>query len=391
MGERARTSSTSSCRCGSDDSLRVAWLELVDFRSYPGLEWRPDPGVNLLIGANGAGKTNLLEAVGYVATLRSFRGVTDDGLVSHTAEHAYVRAGVERGDPELGETLVEIEIPRRGGRRTQVDRQRLRRTSDLIEVLRVVTFLPEDLDIVKRGPGRRRDVIDDAATQLRPTAALDLAEYDRALRQRNAFLKQGAHDEVTLSVWDERLSQAGGRVMARRAAAVAELGPHIAESYRRISRSDQELAMRYDSEWGGDADPTVTAGEHAASLAGAIAASRRHDIERRVTTVGPHRDEPVLLLEGHDVRTHGSQGEQRTVALALRLAVHRAVTESGGAVPVLLLDDVFSELDADRADALAGALPDAQTLITSARPEDVPISGSMWSVSDGAVDAMEPV
>lgn len=369
--------------------MHVSWLDLADFRSYPRLRWHPEPTVNLLIGPNGAGKTNLLEAVAYLASLRSFRGVSDDGLVADDAEQAVVRAGVDRGEPGLGESLIEIEIPRRGGRRTQLDRQRLRRTSDLVEVIRVVTFLPEDLDIVKRGPGRRRDVIDEAAVQVRPVAAADLAEYERALRQRNAFLKQGALDDVTLGVWDERLSQAGGKVMARRASTMAELAPHLAESYRAISRSAQELAFRYDSAWGGSADPTVGAGDQAAALAEALTSARSYDRERRVTTVGPHRDEPVLLLDGHDVRTHGSQGEQRTTALALRLAAHRAVADRVGVAPVLLLDDVFSELDEDRAAALAGALPTAQTLITSARPEDVPVTGVRWEVRRGEVLPLE--
>src|SRR5690606_18390235 len=186
----------------------------------------PDPGVNLLVGPNGAGKTNVLEAVAYLATLRSFRGVADEGLVHDDVERAYVRGGIDRGEG-VEEGRIEIEVPRRGSRRTQVNGQRLRRTVDLMELVRVVTFLPEDLDIIKRGPSRRREMVDEAATQLRSAAAADLAEYDRALRQRNAFLKMPGRDEITLDVWDERLSQAGGRVMARRAAAMAELGPYI--------------------------------------------------------------------------------------------------------------------------------------------------------------------
>lgn len=363
--------------------MHVAWLELVDFRSYPRLEWRPDPAVNLLIGPNGAGKTNVLEAVAYLFTLRSFRGVTDEGLVADAADAAYIRAGIERGEVSPGETLIEIEIPRRGARRTQVDRVRLRRTSDLMDVARVVTFLPEDLDLVKRGPGRRRDLIDEAAVQLRPAGALDFAEYDRALRQRNAFLKQGAPDPVTLSVWDERLSHAGGKVMARRAATLAELADPIADAYRTISESESVLAFSYHSDWGGSPDPSVTAGEQASVLGEALEKRRRADTERRVTTVGPHRDDPVLLLDGHDARTHGSQGEQRTTALAVRLAVHHAVTQRTGSAPLLLLDDVFSELDPDRARRLADALPAAQTLITSARPEDVPVDGEKWQVAEG--------
>lgn len=362
--------------------MRVDWLELTDFRSYRRLQWHPDAAVNLLLGPNGAGKTNLLEAVAYLATLRSFRQVGDDGLVNDEAAAAYLRSGIERGDgAEPG--LIEIEVPKRGARRTQANRRRLRRTTELLELLRVVTFLPEDLDIVKRGPAGRRGVIDEAATQLRPAAAADLSEYDRALRQRNAFLRMGAPDQVTLDVWDERVSQAGGRVMARRAVAMAEMGPYIRDAYRAVSGSEAELAFAYQSEWGASTDPTVTAGDQSTRLAEAIAAHRRHDVERRVTSVGPHRDDPVLMLDGHDVRVHGSQGEQRTTALGLRLALHRSVTDRVGHPPVLLLDDVFSELDEGRAERLAASLPPAQTLISSARPEDVPIRGRRWDVQAG--------
>lgn len=363
--------------------MHLAWLELNDFRSYRRLEWHPDQGVNLLIGGNGAGKTNVLEAVAYAATLRSFRS-GDEALVAETADQAYIRVGVDRGQ-ERGQTLIEIEIPRHGVRRTQVDRQRLRRTSDLVEALRVVTFLPEDLDIVKRGPAGRRGVIDEAAVQLRPTSTLDFAEYDRALRQRNAFLKSGAPDRVTLGVWDERVSQAGGRVMTRRAETMTELMPYIAGSYRRISGESDHLTVAYVSEWGGSLDVSVGSAAHADNLATALAARIRHDIERRYTSMGPHRDEPTLVLDGHDTRVHGSQGEQRTAALAIRLAVHEAVTERTGVPPVLLLDDVFSELDSGRAERLAANLPPAQTLVTSARPEDVPIDGRRWEVSQGTI------
>src|SRR5690606_8986039 len=150
--------------------------------------------------------------------------------------------------------------------------------SDLLEVARIVTFLPEDLDIVKRGPSRRRDLLDEAATQLRPTAALDFAEYDRALRQRNAFLQQGAPDQVTLSVWDERLSQAGGRVMARRASAMAELAPYFEQAYREISGTPAALSISYQSEWGASDDAGVGAADQAGTLAEAISSRRRHDI-----------------------------------------------------------------------------------------------------------------
>lgn len=164
---------------------------------------------------------------------------------------------------------------------------------------------------------------------------------------------------------------------------MAELAQPIAASYREVSLSDQELSIEYGSDWGADTDPTVSAGEQAHALAEALAARRRGDMERRVTTVGPHRDDPGFALDGHDARIHASQGEQRTVALAVRLAVHAAVTDRVGSAPLLLLDDVFSELDAERSRRLAAALPATQTVITSARPEDVPLSGRRWSVVDG--------
>ncbi len=357
-------------------------MSLVDFRSYTQLEWQPDPEVNLLIGPNGAGKTNLLEAIAYLATLKSFRSAPDSALISDDAAAAVIRSGLVG---EERERLIEIEIPRQGSRRTQVDKTGLRRTADLLGVLRVVAFLPEDLDLVKRGPANRRDLLDEIGVQLWPAAHLDQSEYDRALRQRNAFLKQGQRDESTLAVWDSRLAQAGGRVIARRARVVESLSPLFAEAYSEVAEEKVAASFTYRPTWPGDLDRS-SAAEFGTRLAEALERSRHVDYERRMTTVGPHRDEPGFSIEGHEARIHGSQGEQRTIALAVKLAAHRAVAATVGESPVLLLDDVFSELDPNRASALAGALPDdTQTMITSARPEDVPISGSTWKVGQGSI------
>ncbi len=362
--------------------MRVDWVSLVNFRSYPQLEWHPDPGVNLLIGPNGAGKTNLLEGVAYVASLKSFRGAPDKAMIADEEPSGVIRAGLT-GDER--ERLVEIEIPRSGTRRTQVDKTALRRTADLLGVLRVIAFLPEDLDLIKRGPAQRRDLLDDIAVQLWPAAHLDQSEYDRSLRQRNAFLKQGHQDESTLSVWDSRLSQAGGRVLARRSRVIETLTPRLAEAYADVARESTVARFTYTPTWGGELDQ-ASAAEFTDRLIDSLEASRRVDYERRMTTVGPHRDEPGFEIDGHDARVHGSQGEQRTMALAVKLAAHRAVAMAVGEPPVLLLDDVFSELDPGRAEALARALPhDTQTMITSARPEDVPIAGSTWRVGGGEV------
>jgi DNA replication and repair protein RecF len=360
--------------------VRVDWVSLVNFRSYSQLEWGPDPGVNLLVGPNGAGKTNLLESVAYLATLKSFRSVSDVGLIADEADSAVIRAGLT-GDER--ERLVEIEIPRHGVRRTQVDKTRLRRTADLLGVVRVIAFLPDDLDLIKRGPTYRRDLLDDIAVQLWPAAHLDQDEYERSLRQRNAFLKQGQLDDATLSVWDSRLSQAGGRVLARRARVIENLSAKLDQAYGEIARAETNAAFTYTPTWSGDLDQS-SAAEFGGRLAEALEASRRVDYERRMTTVGPHRDEPGFSIDGHEARTHGSQGEQRTMALAVKLAAHRAVGSAVGEPPLLLLDDVFSELDPERAKALADALPEkTQTMITSARPEDVPVTGTVWHVGEG--------
>jgi DNA replication and repair protein RecF len=360
--------------------VRVDWVSLVSFRCYPKLEWSPDHGVNLLVGPNGAGKTNLLESVAYLATLKSFRSVPDENLVADGAESAVIRAGLTG---EERERLIEIEIPRHGARRTQVDKTRLRRTADLLGVVRVIAFLPEDLDLIKRGPAHRRDLLDDIAVQLWPAAHLDQAEYERSLRQRNAFLKQGEPDEATLSVWDSRLAQAGGRVLARRARVIETLSPRLDEAYAEIADRETTASFRYSPSWSGDLDQ-ASAAEFANRLVESLERARRSDYERRMTTVGPHRDEPGFSIDDHEARTHGSQGEQRTMALAVKLAAHRAVSAAVGESPILLLDDVFSELDPRRAAALAKALPaETQTMITSARPEDVPVSGAVWQVGDG--------
>ena len=363
--------------------MQVDWLALVGFRSYSTIEWEPDPGVNVLVGPNGAGKTNLLEAIGYLGALKSFRGASDSSLINNDSPSAVVRAGVTHTERDR---LIEVEIPRQGQRRTQVDKTRLRRSSDLLGVVRIVAFLPEDLDIVKRGPAYRRDLIDDLAIQLWPATHLDAQEYERALRQRNAFLKSGANDEATLGVWDARLAQSGGRLLARRRAALDLIAEDLAASYGRVSNTEHVASISYSPSWSPQFE-RASAAEYASELTKALEGARRQDYERRMTTVGPHRDEPSFRLDQRDTREQGSQGEQRTTALAVKLAAHAAISESIEENPVLLLDDVFSELDPERSLALAKSLPeDTQTIISTARPEDVPLTGRGWKVSKGSVD-----
>ena len=363
----------------------LEWLELASFRSYQELTFRPDPSINILVGPNAIGKTNLLEAVAYLASLKSFRGAPEEALVSLGAPAAIIRGEVEH---QRSRSLVEIELPRQGRRRVQVNRQRLARSTDLLGHLRMIVFLPDDLDTIKRSPSYRRNFIDEVCIQMWPGSHLDQSDYERALRQRNTLLRQMGReaDPVTLGVWNERLAAAGAKVMIRRARAIEALSAHVKAAYQALASSNITIALGYDSEWGGGLSIDTPEAEWAARLWSALEAAERGDKDRRTTTVGLHRDEPTFALDGRPSRTHASQGEQRTLVLALRLAAHRAVAELAGLSPLLVLDDVFSELDLQRARSLASALPEAQTFITTARHEEVPLLGRRWTVSEGRVE-----
>ncbi len=334
--------------------LRQLWL--TDFRSYESAEVALPAGLTAVLGPNGRGKSNLLEAVAYLGTLRSFRGAPSEALVRVGAERAVVRGEVV---VDGRDHLIEAEVAPTGRSRVLVDKQRLARTRDLLATVRTTVFSPDDLDLVKGGPSGRRGLLDDGVVALHPPNDAVRSDWERALRQRNALLKQvhGRPDEsalLTLEVWDEKLSAAGDRLGALRADLVERLGPVVERAYRDVAAAEQEVVLRYDAPW------------RTEGLAAALVASRRDELRRGVTLVGPHRDELVIQLRGLPSRTHASQGEQRSLALALRLALHRTLSEAYGTPPILLLDDVFSELDPDRSAALLHALPAGQTLLSSA-------------------------
>ncbi|MBS1848883.1 MAG: DNA replication/repair protein RecF [Actinobacteria bacterium] len=335
-------------------------LELRDFRSYHALDLSLSPGTTVLVGANGQGKTNLLEAIGYLATLDSFRGANDAALVRDGCEVAVIRAEGSRDDRRL---TIEAEIHRSGRNRMMVNRQPLRRARDLLGALRVTVFSPDDLELVKGTPASRRRFVDDLAVALDPPFDTRRGEFDRILRQRNALLKQAKGrltDDVavTLDVWDTKFAAAGTVIGECREKIIEMLRPELSSAYGDFAGPTRRASARYAPTWSD------------IGLASALAASREHDLRRGVTTVGPHRDEVDLTLGGDPARTHGSQGEQRSLALALRLGAHRLVTDSTGSPPILLLDDVFSELDASRRTGLLAHLPHGQTIITTAA--DVP-------------------
>jgi len=358
--------------------MHLSWLELRDFRSYESLSFSPDPGLNVLIGPNGAGKTNVLEAVGYLSRLSSFRGAPDTALVRTGAEAGVLRGGIER---ESGELRIEIELPAEGRRRILVNGKRPRRNSDVAVEIPLVAFLPDDLDVVKRGPTLRRDYLDEVAGHISPAAGADRTEYDKIVRQRNRFLRDEGHnaDLVTLGVWDERLAEVGGRLVKARLGLLERLEAHLGGGYASVSgNASPRLSARYEAWW--------LRGEHAGeSLLAALEERRRRDLDQRTTTVGPHRDDVGLYLGERPTRTHASQGEQRSVALALRIAAFSLLEERHGKPPILLLDDVFSELDPTRSEGVIDLLPVGQVFVTSAREDEVPLAGRRWKVESGDI------
>lgn len=333
--------------------LDRVWLE--DFRSYTAAEVTLAPGLTAIVGANGQGKSNLLEAIGWLGGLKSFRAAPTDALVRVGAERAIVRGDGVRAGRAL---LVECEIAPRGRSRMLVNRQPVRRVRDGLDFLRAVVFAPDDLELVKGGPGERRRYLDDLLEALDPRLEALRSDLDRILKQRNAVLKQSGGrvtEEIgaTLDVWDVRFAQKGEALADARADLVGALAPEVDGAYRDLAGGGA-VGLRYDPEW------------RAAGLAAALAEVRRDELRRGVSLVGPHRDELDVTLSSLPARTHASQGEQRTLALALRLAAARRLAAALDTPPVLLLDDVFSELDETRSTALLAHLPPGQTVITTA-------------------------
>lgn len=337
--------------------MNVERLELVDFRNYVRATFELTPGTTVVVGDNAQGKTNLAEALAYLATLSSFRGVATDALVRVGASGGIVRADLR--DEDGRRSLIEAEVSATGRGRVQVNRQRLTRNRDLLGVLRVTVFSPDDLALVKGGPAERRRFMDDALVALAIKYDTLRLELDRIVRQRNTLLRQvGGHLDgdaaTTLDVWDARLADTGEQFGKARAALVERAQPHIAAAYASLAGEGSSIELHYAPGW------------RTAGLAHALAEARADDLRRGVSTVGPHRDELDLQIGGMPARTHASQGEQRTLALSLRLGVHRLVAERTGSTPVLVLDDVLSELDSNRANALLHSLPEGQIVITTA-------------------------
>ena len=370
--------------------MYVSRLGLTDFRSYDEVLVALEPGPATLIGPNGQGKTNLVEAVGYVATLGSHRVASDAPLVRAGAERAVVRCEVVRdGRP----TLVELEITPGKANRARVNRSPVPRAREVLGALRTVLFAPEDLALVKGDPQDRRAFLDALLVARTPRYHAVKADYDRVLKQRNALLKtsgfaaRGGGDFRTLDVWDEHLARHGAELLAGRLEAVEALRPLVDKAYDVLSGGGGPTGLAYKSSLGPEAPLVPDRELLAAALLAEVAKVRSQELERGVSLVGPHRDELVLSVGDFPAKGYASHGESWSLALALRIASHDLLTADGGE-PVLVLDDVFAELDVARRDRLAGlCAPREQVIVTAAVIADVPeqLQGARYDVAAGQV------
>lgn len=380
----------------------VTHLSLADFRSYPLAEVPLEAGVTVFTGANGQGKTNLVEAVEFLATLGSHRVAAEAPLVRAGAPRALVRARVQAGLDDARSLLLEIEIIPGRANKAALNRSPLRRPRDLLGALRVVLFSPEDLAIVKGDPSERRRFLDDLLVARWPRLAGVRADYDRVLKQRSTLLKslsgrgpRAVTEDVaaTLEVWDGQLAAFGAEIVAARLTTLAQLRPHLVDAYAGIAPTNNVAGATYRSSAVPDAlVERVESGDAAVpdvvgQLLAAMRERRGEEIARGLCLVGPHRDDVTLTLGDLPTKGYASHGESWSSALALRLASFHLL-RADGIEPVLVLDDVFAELDETRRDRLADMVADAeQVLITAAVAADVParLAGRRFAVQASSV------
>jgi len=394
-------------------------LSLTDFRSYAQVDLSLEPGVTVLVGSNGIGKTNLMEAIGYLASLSSHRVSSDAPLLRFGTDRAMVRAKLVRGGQS---TVLELEI--NGGRanRARINRSNPVRARDILGICQTVLFAPEDLALVKGDPANRRRFLDELLVSLMPRHAATRSDYDRVLKQRNALLKSGragkftAGHEATLDVWDQHMARAGAELLHARLELVELLQPHLQNAYAQLTdgskaagavyRSTLQTVLDDDGETSGAGAVSggVGQGEPLEDLrllgieelteryVRAFAASRRKELERGISLVGPHRDELELILGQAPAKGYASHGETWSMCLALRLASYYVMLDdarTGGSAPILILDDVFAELDVQRRRKLAAIVSGAeQVLVTAAVEDDIPaeLAGRRVKVIPGGID-----
>jgi len=380
-------------------------LALTDFRSYSSADVALRPGVTIFSGPNGEGKTNLVEAVAYVSTLASHRVAHDTPLIRQGAERAIIRASVHGSLHDTDrDALVEIELNPGRANRVRLNRVPLTRPREVLGVLSTVLFAPEDLALVKGDPGDRRRFLDDLLVAMAPRYAAVRADYDRVLRQRTALLKSAgpkggpkgnrqSREAVmsTLDVWDAHLARAGAELLVAREHLVAALRPHVERAYTAVAGDGGPAGIEYKRSFTSDVI-TASEGGHGErvkaadeALRAALAEVRDSELDRGVCLAGPHRDELDLSVRALPARGYASHGESWSLALALRLASFDLL-RTDREDPVLILDDVFAELDAGRRDRLAALVACAeQVLVTAAVPADVPplLTGARFTLSGG--------
>jgi len=397
-------------------AVHLTRLALTDFRSYGSADLMLAPGVTTLSGPNGEGKTNLAEAIGYVATLGSHRVATDGPLVRQGADRAILRAAVTSA---RGNALVEIEVNPGRANRVRLNRAPLPRPREILGVLRAVLFAPEDLALVKGDPGERRRFLDDLLVATAPRYAAVRTDYERVVRQRTALLKSAAARmprgrpggpaagtlpeamAATLEAWDDQLARAGAELLTARLSLVRALRPHIAAAYAAVSGDQGPAGVTYRSSFplaaldgatgqDGAAGQDEVAGKSTdieVAMREALQQARPQELERGVCLIGPHRDELELRVGDLPARGYASHGESWSLALALRLAAYELLRVDGDD-PVLILDDVFAELDTGRRDRLAALVGGAeQVVVTAAVPADVPagLTGARYDVGNGKI------
>ena len=401
-------------------------LSLTDFRSYAQVDLSLEPGVTVLVGSNGIGKTNLMEAIGYLATLTSHRVSTDAPLLRFGAERAMIRAKLVRGEQS---TVLELEINAGRANRGRINRSNPVRARDLLGICQTVLFAPEDLALVKGDPSSRRRFLDELLVSLMPRHAATRSDYDRVLKQRNALLKSAragkfsTGHEATLDVWDQHMARAGAELLHARLELVDRLQPHLKNAYAQLTDGSKEATAVYRStlqdsldDDGATSRPADsrpadgTAAEEAAPAEDlrllsveqltdryiqAFAAARRKELERGISLVGPHRDELELVLGSAPAKGYASHGETWSMCLSLRLASYYVMLDdarTGGSPPILILDDVFAELDVQRRRKLAAIVSGAeQVLVTAAVEDDIPaeLTGRRVKVIPGGIDEQE--
>lgn len=375
----------------------VTELELFNFRSYENVALTFVPGVNVLVGTNGQGKTNLVEAVGYLATLSSHRVQADAPLVKQNAEMAQIQLRVNEGriaGSAARELELEISIIPGKANRAKQNGSPLTRARDVLGAVQTVLFAPEDLSLVKGDPSERRRFLDETLIQISPAFLGIKSDLERILKQRNALLKSHFdRNDVdalrTLDVWDSQLATIGARVIYDRIKLVQKLQPFAESAYTKVSDDRGPFELRYQTSVGIETDTEPNLELIEAAMLSALADKRKEEIDRGITLVGPHRDELVLHLRRLPIRGYASHGESWSAALALRLAVFellRATSRQGD--PVLILDDVFAELDEKRRTRLVEWIESAeQTIITAAVAADVPseLIGAKFDVHEGVV------